>query len=215
MKKPDSKQLLVELLDTYNDLLVPFMKIERDMPFAGNADRNETDAEHIFTLAMIALTINHRLQFGLDSGKLALYALIHDLVEAYAGDISVRAGEAELAQKAENERVAFEQISARYAQTAPWIAPLIHNYENRVDDEAKFIYAVDKHMGGLTRLAADGERIEEYYPHTDGSHYKLVVERLRQKVTLYPELLEFFDELHEQLDVVRAQRVAQAQKNHQ
>lgn len=56
----------------------------------------ETVAEHSFLSAYICIELGSRIQ-GVDAGKAALYSLIHDIGEAFIGDItkpaSVRLGE--------------------------------------------------------------------------------------------------------------------------
>jgi 5'-deoxynucleotidase YfbR-like HD superfamily hydrolase len=202
-KKPTSDQLIDELLDLYSDLLVPYMKIRRDMPFPTESDRQETDGEHSFTLAMVAITLSERLNSGLDSGLLAKYALIHDLVEVHAGDLSVRASEAEHRQKVDREHEAFLVIQEKFLGHAPWIAREIEAYEARGDEESNFVYACDKLMGALTRITGNGENWADYYPEESGDTYHRVVERLRAKAQTYPPLLDLFDMLHTRLDVLR------------
>lgn len=202
---PAVSVLADDLMDLYTGLLIPFMKVRRDMPFPTEPARNETDGEHAFTLAMMALTINERLRLNLDGGKIAQYALIHDLVEAHAGDVSVRASQAELDAKAQREHEAFVVIKKRYELSAPWIPGLIEAYEARADDEAKFVYAADKLLGAMTRMAGDGANWSKAYPTADDYHK--VVNRLRAKAAAFPELLELFDRIHDKLDERRVQYV--------
>jgi len=198
MIKPTVKQVVDELLELYEDLLVPFMKVRRDMPFP-TEDRQETDTEHAFTLAVLAPTIAERLGLKLNENLIIKYAVVHDLVEAYAGDISVRHAES-YQNKADKEHEAFLKIEKRFKASAPWIVNTVRAYENRTDAEARFVYATDKLMGSLTRLVDRGETWAEYYPETDGSGFHAVVERLRKKAEAYPELLELFDAVHNHLD---------------
>ncbi len=198
MSTVSPRQAVDELLEVYTELLLPFMKVRRDMPFPSEPERQETDAEHAFTLAVLAPTLAERLQLGLDIQLVATYALVHDLVEAYAGDVSARHKHYD--DKAEKEHAAYLHIEQRFRTSAPWIAETIERYERRTDDEARFVYAADKLMGALARLADKGESWEEYYPEKDGSAYRAVVKKLRKKAELYPPLLGVFDELHDYLD---------------
>jgi len=200
MGKQKSTALMHDLMELYADLLVPFMNVERDVPYIGQPSRSETDGEHTFTLAMLAITINEQLGFGLDDGLISRYALVHDLVEAHAGDVSIRASDAELAKKADTEHEAYLIIQKQFAKKAAWIPTLIHSYEARTDREACFVYAVDKMVVGLARMVGNGARWMEYYPEPDGSLYHRVVALLRQKVEVFPELLELFDVIHDELD---------------
>lgn len=196
--KPEMAVLADDLLDLYTGLLIPFMQVRRDMPFPTEPKRNETDGEHAFTLAMLALTVNERLRLGLDGGKIAQYALIHDLVEAHAGDVSARtASQQELAKKTKREHEAYVVIRKRYELSAPWIPALIEAYEARTDDEALFVYSLDKSLGALARLASGGAGWSEAYPTSES--YQKVVDLLRSKAAAFPPVLELFDRIHADL----------------
>ena len=49
-------------------------------------DRNENDAEHSWHLAMFVILFERDLPEKLDFKKMLKFALMHDLVEIYAGD---------------------------------------------------------------------------------------------------------------------------------
>jgi 5'-deoxynucleotidase YfbR-like HD superfamily hydrolase len=198
-KRITKNQLTSEILKLYGDLLLPFMKVRRDMPFPSENGRQETDSEHVFTLGMVAITIADRLKLGLDTGLIAKYALVHDLVEAYAGDVSARS-EDEYDLKHHKEHEAYLKIKENYAESAPWIAQLIEQYENKQDEESRFVYAIDKTMGALVRIIDNGETWEDYYPQVDGSGFHKVKEKLRKKAKSHPEALEFFDAIYGELD---------------
>lgn len=201
MSKRENGKTINEMLRLYIELLIPFMNIRRDMPFPGDPARQETDAEHIFTLSFMALFLCESLKLELDTAKVLKYALTHDLVEAYAGDISVRhQDEANLKLKKKREHAAFLKIKSDFGGSAPWLPKLIDNYEKQNDDESKFVYALDKCMGALTRMASGGARWSEYYPEPDGTSYHKVVQMLRKKASVYPDMLELFDSVHDELD---------------
>lgn len=191
-----------ELLGLYSELLLPFMKVRRDMPFPTEPDRDETDGEHAFALAMIAITVSERMKLGLDSGLIAQYALVHDLVEAHAGDVSVRDMHDDKAHqvKKDREHEAYLLIKDRFVEHAQWVPEYIERYEAQNDDESKLVYTVDKFMGCLVRMAGDGIRWSSYYPGIDGKKYHAVVARLRKKAEVYPPLLDLFDVFHDELD---------------
>ncbi len=201
--KYNFSKLSRELEALYVDLLIPFMKVRRDMPFPTEPERSETDGEHAFSLSMFALTINDRLKLGLDNGKIAQYALVHDLVEAHAGDISARSTDEEQLIKIDREREASLIIKKQFTRTTPWIPRLIEAYEAKSDEESKFVYAVDKLMGSYTWIAGKGAGWSHTYTKQDGSDYHRVVARLRKKASVYPELLPLFDLIHEQLNQAR------------
>ncbi len=197
---PDPNSLMHDILDLYQGLLIPYMKVRRDMPFPTEPERKETDGEHAFMLAMVAVTVAEKMKLKLDRGKIAQYALIHDLVEAHAGDVSARSSEEEQQVKVNREQEAFLVIKKRYAKKIPWIPKLIEAYEHHSDEEATFVYALDKQMGSYSWLSGNGEGWFDDYHEEDGSTYHRVLRRLRKKASVYPNLQPLFDEVHAELD---------------
>jgi putative hydrolase of HD superfamily len=67
------------------DFTIKFNQLKRTI-FATGEDRLENDSEHSFQLAMVSWYIisTKRLKYNID--KVIQYALVHDLVEIYAGD---------------------------------------------------------------------------------------------------------------------------------
>lgn len=196
----DMTQVTNELLDLYVGLIIPYMKLRRDIPFPTEPERNETDGEHAFTLAILAITVAERLKLNLDSGLIAKYALVHDLVEAHAGDVSARASEEHHTAKPDKEHEAYLVIKQQYQEVAPWIPNTIESYEARSNPEALYVYAMDKCTGAFNMLAGDGARWSEFFPEADGSDYYRVVARLRKKAEAYPDILPLFDFVHDLLD---------------
>jgi 5'-deoxynucleotidase YfbR-like HD superfamily hydrolase len=203
----NNDKLLREMLDLYTGLLIPFMQVKRDIYFPTDPSRAETDGEHSFTLAMLAITVAEKMKLGLDAGLIAKYSLIHDLVEAHAGDVSARSNEDDQLVKVDREHEAYLVIKERYQHSAPWIPELIERYESRQDAEAKFVCAFDKCAGGLNWLADNTDKLIEYYPQADRSEYHRVVGRLRKKASIYPEISEFFEAVHTALDKKIQQRL--------
>ena len=62
-----------------------FQQIKRVI-YANGEDRNENDAEHSYQLAMACWLVVETKKLKLDLNKIVKYALVHDLVEIYAGD---------------------------------------------------------------------------------------------------------------------------------
>lgn len=110
-------------------------------------DRRENDVEHsyIFTMyAWYAFTIyNFPDKDKMDLGKILKYCLVHDLVEAYAGDTFAFAEQAVLDAKKQKEHEAYLKIKEEFTDF-PELVELIHAYEERMDLESKFVYALDK-----------------------------------------------------------------------
>lgn len=91
------------------DLVLAFGRVNRATRHPDGV-RPESDAEHTLMLAFAALTLaDHHPEWGLDAGRLAILALVHDLPEVYVGDTNTARGLSadEAAAKARRERVGW------------------------------------------------------------------------------------------------------------
>lgn len=123
-------------------LLTGFQMVERGV-FVPGTNRKENDTEHSYNLAMAAWLLIIRDKLPLEINKVLRYALVHDLVELYAGD-SFALDNAQAATKADREAAAMEQLEAD--ELTHGLANDIHAYEALADEEARFVYALDKLM---------------------------------------------------------------------
>jgi 5'-deoxynucleotidase YfbR-like HD superfamily hydrolase len=198
--KVPPEKLVQEILDLYSGLLVPFMKVRRDISFPTEHERQETDGEHTFTISIVAITVAERLNLELNTGLIAKYGLVHDLVEAYAGDISALAEDELYYQKHVQEKAAFQKIKRKYSKSAPWIGELIEKYEQQADEESKFVYGVDKCMGALVQLADNGKSWTDYYPEPDGRVFHKVLKRMHEKSKNSPHAFPLVVAMYAELD---------------
>ncbi|MEN9647876.1 MAG: hypothetical protein RLY57_680 [Candidatus Parcubacteria bacterium] len=127
----------------FTAFLHEFRAIERRV-WANTKERLENDAEHSYSLALLAWYINEVDGLGLDTGKLMKYALAHDLVEVYAGDTwFYQTDQKVLDTKVEKEHAALIKIKEYFAEF-PELAQIIDEYEKRDNEESRFVYALDK-----------------------------------------------------------------------
>ena len=143
-----------ELTD-YIGFLNRFTHVKRVVKIPGEKDF-ENDSEHSYQLAMVSWYISEKLALGLKKGLILEYALAHDLVEVYAGDTDPHRSPPEfIATKEEREKDALLKIKDAY----PGFHTLhraIENYEALADDEAKFVYLLDKILPIInTHLSGD------------------------------------------------------------
>jgi putative hydrolase of HD superfamily len=104
----------------------------------------ENNAQHSFQLAIIAWFLSDKESLGLNVEKLITYALVHDIMETYSGTSPVY----QRNPKAQNnkdftEEEAINQINKEFKSFRPFLNSL-SNYHSQKDEEAKFIYALDK-----------------------------------------------------------------------
>lgn len=120
-------------------------KIERTVKIKVNQGRRfENDAEHSYQLAMVGWYLAELLKLKLNKDLVIKYALVHDLVEIYAGDTDPYLSNIKyLMSEKEREARALKRIKKEFKDFRE-ITNLIEKYEKRADQESKFIYSLDK-----------------------------------------------------------------------
>jgi putative hydrolases of HD superfamily len=159
----------------------------------------ESDTDHTVMLGLVACALARHVRADLDIGLVAQYALVHDLVEAYAGDTNTLRvlDEAGRADKARREAAAYQRIAAEFGDTLPWLPATIAEYERRATPEARYVKALDKllpkvtHIGnGLATIREQGMDAGELQ-----ARYTAQIEELRAYAADFPALFELRAEL--------------------
>jgi putative hydrolase of HD superfamily len=104
------------------------------------SDRLENDLEHGYQLTMLARMVIDYLNLELNKDLVIKYALVHDMMEVYAGDTLFTSKDVE--NKQEREEKAVLQLESEFEKTD--MRAYIHEYHEKANDEAKFVYALDK-----------------------------------------------------------------------
>lgn len=130
------------------NLLIDFQTVERNIHIP-KLDRAENDTEHSYNLAMVAWLIVSKDKLPLDLNLVIRYALVHDLVEVYAGD-AFPLDNKQVAEKPAKEHEALIRLKGN--ELTVEFAELIEKYEQMADEESKFIYGLDKLMPAFTLI---------------------------------------------------------------
>lgn len=129
-------------------------KIERAI-LLENYERSENDMEHGYQLALVAWFLIEKDNLKLDKFKVIGMALLHDVVEVYAGDIPSFAPEYNHPAKAKNEKKAAAKLRKQWPSFTS-LHGMIHEYEQRKTPEARFVYALDKLIPVINNYIYDG-----------------------------------------------------------
>jgi len=130
------------LLFSLQNLVVSLAFVNRNHLLIGS-NRAENDIEHSFAVAMLCWYIHDTHKLNLNLEKILKYALAHDFVEVYAGDVNTFASPEARKKKVEIEKVAAARLSKEYEEFADLISTL-DGYEAKSDEEALFVWTVDK-----------------------------------------------------------------------
>lgn len=146
----------MDRLAELQQMIADFSKIKRAVPLA-NANDAENDVEHSYGLAITSWYLHGIIAPELDIAKILQYALAHDIVELHAGD-TYPWDTAAVATKYDREKAALRQIEKDWTDFKPLIT-FAEGYADKVDEEAKFVYAVDKLLPVIMIEIADAPNI--------------------------------------------------------
>lgn len=133
-----------------------FKKIEREI-FYADVDRQETDAEHAWHLAMFLILFEKDLPQDADLKKMLKLALMHDLVEIYAGDTFAFDKEAKKNQKEREMDAAKKLFSQLPDDLEKEFMDLFIEFEEEKTKEAQIVQSFDKLQPMLQNIIADGK----------------------------------------------------------
>lgn len=162
----------------------------------------ETSNEHSYQVAMVAWFLIEQDKLKLNKELCLMYALAHDLVEIYAEDTFIFDNKKKLS-KHERERKAMIKIKKRFSKFKNLIK-IIQNYEEKGDEESKFIYILDKLLPPIQIYLENGKmwhkknvslakqfeyknKIISPSPHFNKYWQELVKELTRNKKKLFPK----------------------------
>lgn len=166
----------------FSEFLNLFEKVDR-IVHAADGVRMENDVEHSYKLSMLADYIIATAGLNLDRSKVMMYCLVHDIVEAYAGDTYIFTKDtAHLESKHAREHAALLRIKEEFPEY-PEMTDCIEKYEARADEESKFVYVLDKIHPALQIYLGGGKTWRQ-----EGMTFNDLMGLKNEKVKLYPDL---------------------------
>ena len=125
----------------FQKLLKGFNSVYRDV---GSIHNNglDNDVEHSFRVAMLCWMIIEEYRLNYDINKVVKYALLHDLVEVHAGDMSIYSNYSQK-EKEKKEHLSLLKLKKQFPKLKSFWT-IIDSYEKRLDEESKFVYLIEK-----------------------------------------------------------------------
>lgn len=182
----------------FRKVIIPFHEIERDMTLPLPSHRPDNDAEHSWSLSMLAISLAPEIDKTLDVGKVAIFSIVHDIVEIHAGDTSVWSPKDTLDSKKEREATAKQKLKVELPNF-PTVLKFLDQYDAGNSNEAKFVYALDKFINMLTVIEDEGYFYRVKYKITK-DHYDRQLKSHRAKAYVHPLIGSYYDELRELFD---------------
>ncbi|MEO5950467.1 MAG: HD domain-containing protein [Candidatus Saccharimonadales bacterium] len=164
------------LFNSLQQMIIDLSLINRNH-YLANTERRENDIEHSMTVAVLCWYIHDKYKIDLNIGSILKYAITHDFVERYAGDVNTFASAEERNAKIYREQQSLNRLSEEFSGFNDMVSSM-QKYELKQDDESLFVWTVDK-MQGLIMGDMDSWRP---YAEIDINYEKFVVK--------YGELLE-------------------------
>ncbi len=178
-------------------IVLPFYHVRRDTLLPIGERRWENDAEHSWSVTILACALAPIIDPDLDLGKVAQLATVHDLVEVYAEDTSTFADQHKIASKADREQKAFLRIQAELIRF-PWVVSTIHEYELKETNESRYVSAIDKYITVLYDYIDEGRQLREQKITKNRYHEGLEVQR--KKVQQHAGVAQYYEEVRAALD---------------
>lgn len=146
------------------DFLIEIDKLKNvfRQSFIASNDRNENDAEHSWHMAMFITILEEYAPQNTDILKVIKMALIHDLVEIYAGDTflySDTTNEDKIQKEAEAAEKIFSLLPTE--QKIEFIR-LWEEFEDKNTNEARFCATIDRIQPILLNYLTEGGTWKKY-----------------------------------------------------
>ncbi|HMJ76642.1 MAG TPA: HD domain-containing protein [Iamia sp.] len=192
----ESRLLLRRAQLCVRELCLPLNMIDRHgETLTSTGLRRENDAEHSFLLALAAAALAEHVDSELDTGLVALYAIVHDLAETLTGDNPVYEPIYTAEQKEVVDSLATAELQRRFDVVSDRITSLLAAYLRFEDAESRYVYGMDKIVPYLTILELDRHPLRP-----DHSSYLATEAKARAKIARrYPKLLPLFDVVAEEV----------------
>ncbi len=147
--------------------------------------RYENDAEHSWTIALMACLLRDYADFEVDLEKLLIMLLIHDIVEVDAGDTFLYAAERANVHQAEAQ--AAQRIFGLLEDSQrDYFIGLWEEFELKETNEAKFAGVFDRLEPLLQNYLTEGFTWKKY-----GISYEMVVEKNKALAEASTEIWNF------------------------
>ena len=128
----------------------------------------ESDARHAVHLSALAVPYAQEYYPHLNIAKVVIYCLIHDIIEAYTGDVpTLGISDANLALKHEAENAALHLLARDYGVKWPEFVRIIQDYEALADAEARYVKTFDKLDPSFTHYTSRGTQFIHAFGYTN------------------------------------------------
>ncbi len=151
--------------------------------------RMESDAEHSWHFALMAITLFEYCEVdGVNIDRVVKMALVHDLVEIYAGDTFVYDINGNKTKEKREKDAADKLFSILPTEQGLEYRNLWEEFDKVETPDAIYATAIDRFQPFLNNYSGGGPTWIKY-----GTHSSLVKERMKFVKEILPKLSDFID----------------------
>lgn len=143
--KPSTQSLLLEL---------DRLKLVYRNAFLADQSRHENSAEHSWHVATALLALGAELRMNFNLEHAVKIALVHDVCEIGAGDLSIY--DSRRAEKTKDEEAYLSDLALRHPVFGQEVSALWQEYEKQETPESRAVKVVDRLLPFLLNLATQG-----------------------------------------------------------
>ena len=122
-----------------------------------DGSRHENDAEHSWHIALMALTLHEYAgHVDVDINRVLKMALVHDLVEVYAGDTFAYDSEAARSKKAREQAAADKLFSLLPPEQSREFRTLWEEFDAMATPDSMYAAAIDRLQPFISNFKTDG-----------------------------------------------------------
>lgn len=197
--KEDTKEISDKVLEL-GDVALEFSKINR-VTLHQDGVRPESDTDHTFMLSLICGSLADKFyKNSLDLGLVSQFAILHDLVEVYAGDTDSLVHSSHEAKKIKEEKEleSLLKLKNKFANIFPWIHEMIEKYEAQDTKEARFVKIVDKILPKITSVLNNCVAIKKR--KTKDEYRNFISDQtvqFKEYFDEFPEILTVFNDINQ------------------
>lgn len=136
-------------------------RIQRVTTLAGN-DRREDDAEHAWHMAVMTLLLSEYANEDIDVLHTVSMALIHDLIEIYAGDTYAYDAEGKKSQRVREEAAADRLFGMLPDDLRDKFRGLFEEFDANETKEARFAHVMDNIQPMMLNAANHGQSWKDH-----------------------------------------------------
>lgn len=129
--------------------------------YIADGSKLENDAEHSWFFSLAALVLSEYSNGKIDAGRVIRMAIIHDIVEVYAGDTFIYDEKGRETQKEREQAASLKIFGILPSDQQKYFLDLWNEFEDGITDESKFAKSIDRLSAVILNINSNGKSWSE------------------------------------------------------